>query len=151
MAAKTRVTVASLALSASALVGIAVNEGYIGQAYKDVVGVPTIGFGETQGVTAGQKTDPVRALIKLEESASTIAKSMAACIKVPVSQNEYDAYVSFSYNLGPGAFCKGIAPKLNALDYEAACKAILQYDHAGGKVYPGLTRRRQEEFAKCSG
>ncbi|CAB5162534.1 COG3772 Phage-related lysozyme (muraminidase) [uncultured Caudovirales phage] len=151
MATKSRVAVASLALSASALVGIAVNEGYIGQAYKDVVGVPTIGFGETQGVTPGQKTDPVRALVKLEASASSIAQAMAACIQVPISQNEYDAYVSFSYNLGPGTFCKYIAPVLNKPDYEGACKKILLFDHAGGKKYPGLTRRREEESQKCLG
>ncbi len=146
-----RMAVASIALSASALVGIAANEGYIGQAYRDVVGVPTIGFGETQGVTPGQTTTPVRALIQLEASATEHAKQMAACVTVPLSQGEFDAYTSFTYNVGSGNFCKYIAPVLNTGDYDAACKKILLFDRAGGKVYPGLTRRRQEEYAICSG
>lgn len=146
-----RVAVASLALSASALVGIAVNEGYVGQAYQDVAGVSTIGFGETKNVIPGQTTTPVRALIQLEASATEHAKQMAACVTVPLSQNEFDAYASFTYNVGSGNFCKYIAPVLNSGDYEGACKKILLFDRAGGKVYPGLTRRRQEEYSLCSG
>jgi len=70
---------------------------------------------------------------------------------VPLSQGEFDAYVSFTYNVGSGNFCKYIAPVLNKGDYDAACKKILLFDRAGGKVYPGLTRRRQEEYRQCSG
>lgn len=151
MANKTRVAAASLVVSAAALVGLASNEGYVGQAYQDVVGVWTIGYGETKGVKPGQKTDPARALIQLNASAEAHAKEMAACITVPISQGEYDAYVSFTYNLGAGNFCRYIAPVLNTGNYEAACRKILLFDHAGGKVYPGLTKRRQEEFQKCSG
>ena len=149
---KTRVAVASLVVSAAALVGIALNEGYVGTAYKDVVGIPTIGFGETKGVVIGQTTTPTRALVQLDKSIDAHARGMASCIKVPLSQNEYDAYVSFTYNVGVGAFCSsGLAKKLNAGDYEGACKELLKWDKAGGKVYPGLTRRRQEEYKKCIG
>lgn len=76
---------------------------------------------------------------------------MAACIKVPVSQNEYDAYLDFTYNVGVGAFCKStLNKKLNAGDYEGACKELLKWDKADGVVQPGLTKRRKEEYEKCS-
>ena len=64
MSTKIRMAVGGLAISATTLIGLAVNEGYLGAAYQDMGGVWTIGFGETQGVKQGQKTDPVRALIK---------------------------------------------------------------------------------------
>lgn len=149
MGIKIRVAAGSIAISAAALIGIAANEGYVGQTYKDLGGVLTIGFGETGGVKEGQRTDPVRALIKLNESAEAHARGMVACITAPISQGEYDAYLSFTYNLGIGSFCRYIAPVLNEMDYDAACKKILLFDHVGATKVPGLTRRRQEEYAKC--
>ena len=149
MGTKTRVAVGSLAVSAATLVGLAVNEGYVGQAYQDVGGVWTIGYGETKGVKQGQKTDPVRALIQLNESAEAHAKQAMACVTVPLSQGEFDAYVDFAYNLGSGAFCQYIAPLLNKGDYDGACNKILLFDHVGTTKVPGLTRRREEEHKKC--
>ena len=149
MGIKIRVAAGSISISAAALIGIAANEGYVGQTYKDFGGILTIGFGETGGVKEGQRTDPVRALIKLNESAEAHARGMVACITAPISQGEFDAYLSFTYNLGVGSFCQYIAPVLNEMDYDAACKKILLFDHVGVTKVPGLTRRRQEEFAKC--
>ncbi|MBT8527536.1 lysozyme [Polynucleobacter paneuropaeus] len=149
---KTRTSIATLVISASALVGIAVNEGYVGQTYKDVVGVPTIGFGETQGVKPGQTTTPPQALRKLLESADKSATGIKQCITVPISQGEYDAYLSLSYNIGVGAFCgSGLVKKLNAQDYTGACQEILKWNRAGGVVQSGLTKRRYEEFNTCMG
>lgn len=149
---KNRQAVAALVISATALVGIAIHEGYVGQTYSDVGGVPTIGFGETKGVKPGQKTTPERALLRLLESADEHAKGMAACIKVPLTQSEYDAYLSFTYNVGVGAFCRSnLNQKLNAGDYEGACAELLKWDKAGGRTLPGLTKRRQEEYKKCLG
>ena len=148
---KYRVAAGGLVLSAAALVGIATHEGYVGQAYDDIGGVHTIGFGETKGVMPGQKTDPVRALIQLQASAQDHVRGMVACIKVPISQGEFDAYADFTYNLGVGAFCgSNIVRKLNAGDYAGACRALLDWDHVGTKQIAGLTRRRQEEYQKCS-
>lgn len=146
---KARMAAASISISAAALIGIAANEGYVGQTYKDLGGVLTIGFGETAGVKDGQRTDPVRALIKLNQSAEAHAHGMVACITVPISQGEFDAYLSFTYNLGVGSFCRYIAPILNKSDYDAACKKILLFDHVGTQKVAGLTRRRQEEYATC--
>ena len=149
---KVRVTAAGLAISAATLVGIAVHEGYVGQTYLDPVGIPTIGFGETQGVKPGQTTTPTRALVQLLDSANSIAKGMVACIQVPLHQHEYDAYLSFSYNVGYGAFCKStLAKKLNAGEYEAACAELKRWVYAGGNVLPGLVTRREKEYALCMG
>lgn len=153
MIAKTRVAATSLAVSASLLVALAVHEGYSDKAYIPIPGdVPTIGFGETAGVKMGQTTTPVRALVQLLNSADKHAKGMVECIKVPISQNEFDAYLSFTYNVGVGAFCRStLARKLNAQDYEGACNELLRWDRAGGRVVAGLTKRRKEEHALCLG
>lgn len=147
---KIRYAVGALTISAAALVSIANHEGYRGNAYKDVVGVPTIGFGETKDVRMGQVTTPERALVRLLASADEHAKGMAQCITVPLKQTEYDAYLSLTYNIGVGAFCKStLVKKLNAEDYQGACKEILRWDKAGGRAVAGLTKRRQEEYRKC--
>lgn len=147
-----RQAVTALIISASTLVGIAIHEGYVGKTYLDAVGVPTIGFGETKGVKPGQTTTPTRALVQLLKSADEHAKGMSACIQVPLHQHEYDAYLSFTYNVGVGAFCRStLVKKLNAQDYDGACAELLKWDRAGGQALPGLTKRRQEEFKTCSG
>lgn len=145
-----RYAVGALMVSAAALVSIANFEGYEGKAYKDAVGIPTIGFGETKGVQMGQTTTPERALIRLLASADEHAKGMSRCIFVPLKQTEFDAYLSLTYNIGVGAFCKStLVKKLNKEDYQGACQEILKWDKAGGKALAGLTKRRQEEYQKC--
>jgi lysozyme len=147
---KVRVAAASLTVSIAALAGIAAHEGYVGHAYKDPVGVWTIGYGETRGVVAGQTTTRERALVQLSESASAHAKGMVACIKVPISQGEFDAYTDFTYNIGIAGFCRSsVATKLNAADYEGACAELLKFVYAKGKVLPGLVTRRKKEYETC--
>ena len=147
-----RQAAASLAASTAIIAAIATNEGFMPKAYQDVVGVWTIGYGETKGVKKGDVTTKERAMVQLNASVDAHARGMIKCIKVPISQNEFDAYTSFTYNVGVGAFCNSnVARDLNAGRYEQACKDLLQWDHAGGKKYPGLTRRRQEEYKICMG
>jgi lysozyme len=148
-----RVFAASLSLSAAALVGIAVHEGYSPVAYEPVKGdVPTIGFGTTEGVEMGDKTTPERALVRLLQDASKFEKAVKRCAPVPMHQFEFDAYVSLTYNIGEGAFCKStLVKKLNAGDYAGACSQILRWDRFKGKPLPGLTKRRMEEYQKCLG
>lgn len=149
---KQRAAIASLVITASTLVGIATHEGYVGQTYKDAVGVPTIGFGETKNVRMGQTTTPERALIQLLASADEHAKGMAGCVKVPLTQNEFDAYLSFTYNVGVGAFCRStLVKKLNAQDYSGACGELKKWVFAGGNVLPGLVKRREQEYKQCLG
>ena len=91
------------------------------------------------------------ALTRLSESANEHAKGMVQCIKVPITQGEYDAYTSFTYNIGVRAFCSStLVKKLNAKDYDGACKELLKWNKAGGKVLPGLVKRRQQEYEECS-
>lgn len=147
-----RLAVGALAVSAAALVSIATHEGYRSEAYKDAVGIPTIGFGETAGVKMGNKTTPERALVQLLESTEKHADTIRQCIRVPLYQHEFDAYVSLAYNIGTGAFCKStLVKKLNAKDYAGACEEIKRWNKAGGRVLPGLVKRREAEYRMCKG
>ena len=149
---KIRLAAGALAVSAAALVGIATHEGYRSEAYKDTVGVPTIGFGETAGVKMGDKTTPERALVQLLESTEKHADAIRQCIHVPLYQHEFDAYISLAYNIGTGAFCKStLVKKLNQGDYTGACNEIRRWNKAGGKVLPGLVKRREAEYEMCMG
>jgi len=148
-----RLASAALALSASALVGIAVHEGYRGEAYEPVKGdVPTIGFGTTEDVEMGDRITPERALVRLLNDANKFQNAVRRCAPVPMHQYEFDAYVSLTYNIGENAFCKSSLVKLlNQQKYEEACQQILRWDKFKGRALPGLTKRRQEEFKKCLG
>lgn len=152
MTNRKRIAAASLVASTIALGSIALHEGFRAKAYRDVTGVPTIGYGETKGVRMGDTITQREALDRLRISADEHGKGMAKCIHVPISQGEYDAYVSFTYNVGVGAFCRStLVKKLNAQDYQGACKELLKWNKAGGKELPGLTKRRQEEYKLCLG
>lgn len=149
-----RFHLAGLTLSAAALVTLAMHEGYRSEAYIPVKGDrPTIGFGDAQDVRPGDKTDPVRALIRLNQQTETFQRDMKDCIgNVPLYQYEWDAYVSLTFNIGEGAFCKStLVRKLKDRDYVGACGEILRWDKFKGKSLPGLTKRRKEEHAQCIG
>jgi lysozyme len=148
-----RTQLASLSLSAAALVGIALHEGYRDRAYIPVPGdVPTIGFGTTQGVKPGDTITPPKALQRALQDVQQFEGAIKRCVKVPLHQHEYDAYISLSYNIGAPAFCGStLVRKLNAQDYEAACQQILRWNRFKGQPLPGLTKRRQDEFKQCMG
>lgn len=148
-----RSTMAALALSATALVGIALHEDYRGVAYMPTPDdVPTIGFGSTDGVKMGDTITPPRALARTLADVSKFEAALKKCISVPVHQYEYDAFVSLTYNIGVKAFCNStLAKKLNAGDYSGACAEIRRWNRQGGKVLPGLTKRREAEYKQCAG
>lgn len=150
-----RTHIAALSLSAATLVGVAVHEGYRGDAYIPVPGDrPTIGFGYAgPDVKMGQRTDPVRALIQLNTTADRFQREMKACIgDVPMFQHEWDAFFSLAYNIGTGAFCRStLVRKLKSGDYAGACNEILKWDRFQGKPLAGLTKRRQQEHHQCLG
>lgn len=147
-----RIKLASLGLSAAALVGIATFEGYSPTTYLDIVGIPTIGFGTTGGVKPGQKTDPVSALQRKLSDVQKFEGAIKQCVTVPLHQYEYDAYLSLAYNIGSGAFCGStLVKKLNQQDYTGACREILRWNRAGGKVVRGLSVRREKEYRTCIG
>jgi lysozyme len=146
-----RIKVAALSASAVALVSLAVHEGYREQAYIPIPGdVPTIGYGTTDGVKLGDRTDPIKALQRALSDMQKFEGAIKECVKVPLYQHEYDAFLSLSYNIGSRAFCNStLVKKLNQFDYAGACKEILRWDRAGGKVIRGLTVRRQKEYEQC--
>lgn len=148
-----RLATAALSLSATALIGIALHEGYRSRAYDDGVGVQTVGFGTTAGVKRGDTITVERALVRLGDDVAKFERELRACIgEVPLAQYEWDAYVSWAYNVGTGAACGStLVRKLKALDYAGACAELLRWDKAGGRVLPGLTKRRQEEYRRCIG
>ncbi len=130
-----RIAIVILALSAAGLTGIAVREGYSGNAYPDPVlgtAVPTIGFGTTGGVKMGDTTTPVKALVRAQADMRRFEGAVKGCVKVPLHQHEYDAYISLSYNIGASAFCQSaLARHLNASQYQQACAAILDWKYVG--------------------
>jgi lysozyme len=147
-----RIKVAALSASAVALVGLAVHEGYRENAYLDIVGIPTIGYGTTEGVKLGDRTDPIKALQRALSDMQKFEGAIKECVTVPLHQYEYDAFLSLSYNIGARAFCNStLVKKLNAYDYQGACDEILRWNKAGGRVVNGLTIRRQKEHQQCLG
>lgn len=148
-----RTQVAALSLSAAALVGLVSHEGFRDEAYIPVVGdVPTIGFGTTENVKLGDKIDVVTALKRAVSDVNKFEGALKQCVKVPLHQHEYDAYISLSYNIGASAFCSSTLVRLlNQEQYEEACKQILRWDKFKGQPLRGLTIRRQAEYKKCVG
>lgn len=162
-----RVTIGALALSAAALVGLALNEGYTDQAVIPVKGdVPTYGFGATTRddgtpVRIGDRTTPPRALAKAYKDVQAYESAVKRCIKVPLTQGEFDAYTDLAYNIGPGAFCSSqIVARVNALDYAGGCEQILKWrfyqgtdcsQTASKHLCGGLWARRQSEAKRCRG
>lgn len=163
MSDNNRSFIAVLVLSAAGLVGIAVDEGYTQRAVPDPVkgiAVPTIGFGTTTGVRMGDSTTPPKALARALADVQQFEGALKRCVKVPLHQYEYDAYVNLAYNIGPGAFCaSSLVKKLNAGDYAGACEAVLQWrfvgpvdcSAAGNRQCPGLWARRLKTHAQCVG
>lgn len=150
---KTRVQIALLALSAVGFVGIIKHEGYEPVARPPVAGdVCTNGFGTTEGVKCGEATTPVKAVERALRDVGKFESAIRQCVTVPLSQGEYDAAVSLSYNIGAKAFCGStVVRRWNAGDYPGGCDAFLMWDKFKGKTLPGLTKRRQEERAQCLG
>lgn len=122
-------------------------------AYQDSVGVWTIGYGWTQPVDG----KPIRAGMTIkQETAERLLKTglvsyesdVSRLVKVSLTQWQFDALVSFTYNLGARSLSTStLLRKLNAGDYAGAADEFLRWNKAGGKILNGLTRRREAERA----
>lgn len=151
-----RKPLAAITIAVSLVTGIKVHESYRDSAYYPVKGdVPTIGYGTTRypdgsSVKIGDKVTRKQAEELLANDIEGFRKAMIACIKVPLTVNEAEAYTSLTYNIGSSAFCKStLVKKLNSYDYEGACKEILKWNMFQGKPLKGLTIRREEEYRIC--
>jgi lysozyme len=115
-------------------------------AYLCPAGVPTIGYGTTAGVTLGQAITAAEAERLLREDVAAFERGVSEAVKVPLEQHEFDALVSFAYNVGLGAFrTSTLLRLLNRGDKESAAKQFDRWNKANGKPLAGLTRRRAAE------
>ena len=147
----TRFAVVSMSLTAAGLVALANFEGFSGEAYIPVPGdVPTIGFGSTGGVELGDKISVPQALNRLMRDVGDAESAIGRCVKVPLSQVEYDVYTSFAFNVGGKAFCAStLVKKLNARDYSGACAELKRWVYIDGREVKGLIKRREVEYKRC--
>lgn len=140
------------ALAAAAVALVGGFEGLRTYAYRDPIGIPTICFGETRGVKMGDRATPAECKSMLRDRLAEFETGMTKCIREPdrVPDPSFAAFLSFTYNVGEGAFCKStLVRKLNAGDLRGACNELSKWDRAAGIRLPGLTKRRQEEHALC--
>jgi len=130
---------------------IALHEGNVLTAYQDIVGVWTIGVGHTAGAglphpKAGMKITAAESDEILSRDLVTFEKAVLKAVKVPLTQNQFDALVSLAFNIGAGAFAKStLVRKLNAGDYKGASAQFDVWNKAGGKKVQGLVNRRASE------
>lgn len=116
--------------------------------YKDMVGVWTIGYGHTKTAKPGMRITMYGATELLRQDLVWVEKAIKRNVKVPLTQNQYDALASWVFNLGETNLRKStLLKKLNAGDYTGAGQEMLRWNKAGGKVVRGLTRRREAEVA----
>jgi lysozyme len=121
-------------------------EGLRLEAYKCAAGVWTIGYGHTRGVNQGQKITQQQADDYLIEDLEIFENGVSRLVTVSLNQDQFDALVSFAFNLGIGALSKStLLKKLNAGKYEEVGDEFLKWVMAGGKRRLGLVRRRKQE------
>ena len=116
------------------------------EAYQCSAGVWTIGYGHTKGVQKGDVWSQNHAEHMLEVELEEFEEYINDYVTVNLSQNQFDALVSWVYNLGPANLKASTMLKvLNSSDYEGVPAQIKRWNKAGGKVLQGLIRRREAE------
>jgi GH24 family phage-related lysozyme (muramidase)/peptidoglycan hydrolase-like protein with peptidoglycan-binding domain len=139
---------------------IAEFEGFRPNLYNDAANNCTIGFGTLVHMGCINGSEPnefrqgisrERALEMLKQASDRFGRSVDG-IGVPLNQNQFDALVSFTYNLGAGWTKKsGLVSALKEGRYGDVPSEMMKWNKAGGRVLPGLTKRRQKESALFSG
>lgn len=123
-------------------------EGFRATPYICPGGKLTIGYGKVikEGEYTSITKDQAESLLR--STVSSFERSLQKYVKVPLNQNQYDALISFIYNVGAGNFSKSTLVKLlNSGDYNGAANEFLKWVKSDGKVLRGLQRRREEEKA----
>ena len=146
----------AVALSAAGLLMIAMHEGFSPTPYKDTGGVVTNGFGNAT-ITPNKSVTVVQALGDLKLNTSEAGKAVTRCVTWPITQGQYDAYVSMAFNVGAGAFCKStMSKKANAGDRVGSCKEFDRWVYVAGKDCrikqnncSGIVSRRKAEQELC--
>lgn len=125
-------------------------EGFKPEAYQDSVGVWTIGYGTTringQPVKAGMTITEDQALQLVKQEVNTLWSRIESILKVKINDNQMNALVDFAYNLGFNALKTSTLMRLvNESKFDEAANQFLRWVYAGGKVLPGLVKRREAE------
>src|SRR5258708_6178734 len=121
-------------------------------AYQDSKGVWTIGYGHTRGVVPGMTCTQQQADRWLAEDIAWAESEVNKLVHVPLTQQQFDALVDFTFNCGSGNFDHSTLLKLvNAGDMEHAALEFEKWDRCGGKEVAGLLRRRKAEEAEFVG
>ena len=144
-----------LAVSKQGLEHIAEFEGFRPKLYNDPAGHATIGFGHLVHKGKIDGSEPAefrkgisreRALELLRADAATAEAAVRSAVAVPLAQHQFDALVSFVFNVGAGAFRKStLLQRINAGNHATVRSELARWNKGGGKVLPGLVRRREAE------
>lgn len=106
----------------------------------------TIGWGHTKGVKRGDRITQAQAEQFLSDDVSVFELTANSAIKHPMTQNQFDALVSLAFNIGGSAFAGStLVKKFNAGDARGAADEFSKWKNSGGKVMPGLVKRRAAE------
>lgn len=156
MELRQRIAIGALVVSLAGAAGIAQWEGFTDRAVIPIPGdVPTIGHGTTvypdgTPVKLGDTATRKEAVAYFQHDLDAFERGVKRCVKVPLYQYEYDAYMSLTYNIGVTAFCGStLVRKLNSGDYSGACAQISRWNRAQGREVKGLTNRREQERKTC--
>lgn len=123
-------------------------EGLRLKAYRCPSGVLTIGYGHTKGVKQGMVITKLKAEQYLLDDLINFEKAVSNYVKVTINQNQFDALVSFSFNVGINAFKNStLLRRLNKGNFTEASQEFLRWNKSNGKVLEGLSKRRKEERA----
>lgn len=121
-------------------------EGFSSRAYQCPAGVWTIGYGFTAGVQPGDTITREQAEARLDRELAEFGAGVARLLTRPATPNQFGAMASLAFNVGLAAFARSSVLRLhNAGDFEGAARAFAMWNKAGGKVLPGLVRRRAAE------
>lgn len=117
-------------------------------AYQDSVGVWTIGVGHTNGVKEGDKITQAQADDFLKQDLAVAEADVGRLVTVDLTQGQFDALVSFTFNLGAGNLSSStLLARLNAGNYSAAAEQFGRWVFAGNVLQQGLVKRRAAEKA----
>jgi lysozyme len=132
-------------LSAQGLALIKSFEGFRSSAYRDANGQWACGYGHTQGTTVDTTCNEATAEQWLAADTDWAQDVVNIYVLVPMTQNQFDALVSFTYNVGSSAFIGSTLLKLVNLGDPQAASQFACWDHIDGVEIAGLERRRQAE------
>lgn len=123
-------------------------EGFRPKAYICPAGVLTIGYGTTKGVYRGEVITEAQAEQFLFRDLAGFEAAIKKYVRVPLNQNQFDALVCFTYNVGSGNLASStLLKRLNAGAYNEVPGQLMRWNKGGGRVLPGLTDRRSAEGA----